>query len=504
LVEPAPAGAGAGAGGGGAKSGVEPAQLAREMIGQRFVLTRAAGGLEQGTTVVIREWRTDRDDVVVYEDGDTAQAETVVAKANLTTKIERVEGMTPYLANPAIEKTRNDALVRETQYNRFDALIKREVDAANAANGYAEDPLDPNIVKSMIFQESRMGTSGVHLDPYDHNVKTRFNVGQVIDSHGEALLHLMKRERPEIYAKYQLDALDAELQKPQYGLAKADYQRFAEIAKASRISVGEVFIQTFSRDVPANLREFQSSQFALARKELFETHAGGEPDRNETYEFWIHAMIGWLFEKRRAVKSWSEAVRAYNGSGPDAEAYKTKVTSRVTVASAARTAGAAIMPNETDGGAVQKPIADPAKVAPAAPPSPSITAPTPAPPADRVALGQVPYARIGPRMRIQHGDQIYFTGVVVPGTAASFVLCDSVGYVLDRHTTQPARINGVIHHEPEAYVFRWPAGQYFIFTAYWGLEPEGSQAGTPRAVDNHLVGMVEVLAGGEDWRRGGR
>ena len=33
---------------------------------------------------------------------------------------------------------------------------------------------------------------------------------------------------------------------------------------------------------------------------------------------------------------------------------------------------------------------------------------------------------------------------------------------------------------------------------------EPAPAGAPRAVDNHLVGMVEVLAGGEDWRRGGR
>jgi hypothetical protein len=114
----------------------------------------------------------------------------------------------------------------------------------------------------------------------------------------------------------------------------------------------------------------------------------------------------------------------------------------------------------------------------------------------------VPHVWIAPRMRISRLDQIHFTGVVVPGTAAAFVICDPSGYVVERHTTKPARINGVIHHEPEAYVFTMPAGQYFVFTAYWGIDPEGAQTGTPNRIENRLVGMLEVLAGDDDWRRG--
>ena len=52
--------------------------------------------------------------------------------------------------------------VRQMMYNRFDLSIAFWVNHYNRSlrPGVA---LDPNIVKSIIYQESRMGTSGRHL-----------------------------------------------------------------------------------------------------------------------------------------------------------------------------------------------------------------------------------------------------------------------------------------------------------------------------------------------------
>jgi hypothetical protein len=478
---------------------VDGRELAREMVGKLFLLKEPQAGLPQGAVVVVRDWRVDRDDVLVHEEGDAQEQPTVVKKTSLVAKQANVAGITPYLANPAIEKNVNDRLVRETQYNRFDPIIKKEVDAANAKYQFP-DALDPNLVKSMLFEESRMGTSGMHLIDEGSGVKTRFNVGQVIDSHGEALLRLIQNEHPKIYETYQLADLDAALKKANFGMSKEDYQQFAAI-KPSGIQLGEYFIRTWSRDVPPLQRPNVTSQFELARKELFKSpDPAKEPDRNNTYEFWIHAMVEWLVVKRKMTKSWAEAARAYNGSGAAAENYKTRVTSRATSANTARAENQAVMPFEKDGAVEQKPIDQPARDDAKPPSSPSVTAPTPAPPETAIALNQVPHARVAPGPRIERLDNIYFTGVVVPATAAAFVVCDVNGYVWHRHTTQPARENGVIHHEPEAFYFTLAAGQYFIFAAYWGIEPDGAKSGTPRKIEHQYVGPLDVLAGDMEWR----
>lgn len=479
---------------------VDPRQLAREMMNERFLLARTDGGLREGATVVVKDWRPERDDVLVFEDGDAKETKTVVKKANLVAKQPNVAGIAPYLANPAIEKSDNDRLVRETQYNRFDPIIKREVDAANTRHGYAADPLDPNLVKAMLFEESRMGTSGMHLRDDGSGVKTRFNVGQVIDSHAAALLPIMKAEYPAIYAKYQLADLEAAFGKPRYGMSAEDYAQFVA-QKPDGVGLGEYFIRTWSRDVPPLQRPSVVSQFELARKELFASpDPAKEPDRNNSYEFWIHVMVEWLFEKRRSTKTWEDAVRAYNGSGAAAENYKTRVTARRDGAVKAGQTGAAVMPFEKDGGTQQKPLGQPSLVDVKPPPSPRVSVPGPAPEGP-VELAQVPYVRIGRAMRIERLDIIHYTGVVVPMTAAAFVICDANGDVLDRHTTQPARINGVIHHEPEEQQFTMAAGQYFVFAAYWGIDPEGAMAGKPRKLENQLLGRLDVLAGDTEWRR---
>jgi hypothetical protein len=57
--------------------------------------------------------------------------------------------------------------------------------------------------------------------------------------------------------------------------------------------------------------------------------------RNLDYDYWIRTAVRWLFEKREGVKDWSEAIKAYNGSGKKAEIYKKDVIGRRDAAKAA-------------------------------------------------------------------------------------------------------------------------------------------------------------------------
>jgi len=203
-------------------------------------------------------------------------------------------------------------------YNRFDAAIARWVSHYNRALSPAT-PLDPNIVKSMLFQESRLGTSGVHLElpPYSwadgrrHPIRSRFNLGQSIDSYGPHQLLMIREMAPSIYSAHSLADLDRELRRR--SMTNAD------------------------------MMAWNGGVLAIALQEFFENrNAAGENlmgtsgrDLHEDYEFWIRAAVRWLFEKYRSLTtpSWEEAVRAYNGSGPRARAYRDAVVGRAGSAS---------------------------------------------------------------------------------------------------------------------------------------------------------------------------
>jgi hypothetical protein len=79
----------------------------------------------------------------------------------------------------------------------------------------------------------------------------------------------------------------------------------------------------------------QTDGFFQAADALLNGAAPGQPPRNQDYSFWIHVMMMWIFEKRRTVATWEEAVRAYNGSGQAAQDYRTAVTDRRDAAAAA-------------------------------------------------------------------------------------------------------------------------------------------------------------------------
>ena len=213
----------------------------------------------------------------------------------------------------------NKRLIQSSMLNRFDASIRRWVDHYNALFNFdgssGKMPLDPNLVKSMIFQESQMGTAGEHLeDPAesDPKVKTRHNIGQMIDSSAAAMLTLIKEEQPTLVAKYG--------------------------------------IQNLERDshAAANAEEFMwaDAGFAAAVTEFFATVPPGSPSKNVDYDFWVHAAIRWLFSKRRSRKSWKAAIRAYNGGGARADHYRDAVLARARDASRAGRAGKTFVPKE--------------------------------------------------------------------------------------------------------------------------------------------------------------
>ena len=201
--------------------------------------------------------------------------------------------------------------VRQMMYNRFDPEFDRWTRHYNTTLHPATD-LDPAVIKSMAYQESRMGTSGAHLMPPPsdwssgdrHPVRSRFNILQAIDSFGPQQWLMMKEMAPTIFTRHGLGALEA----------------------------GAAWLGMSSSQYGSH------PTFMTALREFFEHRSGGNNlmgasgrDLHEDYGFWIRTGTRWLFEKflRLPRPTWSEAVRAYNGSGARARRYRDQVLARV-------------------------------------------------------------------------------------------------------------------------------------------------------------------------------
>jgi hypothetical protein len=360
---------------------VSPEDVAIEMIGKQFTLSEASGALTAGDVVTVASW-SNASDTVSVSHPKLAAGPITVPKRIIRPVRTVVAGVDPYSAGVASqaqavaknekqladwmakepqyktakqkkafgeEKTRleglltkrkstlNRRLIQETMFNRFDAVIKREVDAANTAHGLkGKDALDPNLLKSMLFQESQLGTSGTHLEvPPSHPVKTRFNLGQVIDSSGLALLTLFEREQPAVMTTYSLTGLRADL-------AKAQREREDLKKKAARSVAEEARLTELNRLSGGSWETFIWEYTATGASKGFndavtDFFAGAAPARNEDYEFWIHMAVLWLFEKHKSGMSWPETIRAYNGSGARAKHYRDAVVKRAGAARAAAT-----------------------------------------------------------------------------------------------------------------------------------------------------------------------
>lgn len=202
--------------------------------------------------------------------------------------------------------------VKLMMYNRFDSDIDHWTRHYNGLLHPADD-LDPNIVKSIIYQESRMGTAGRHLMPPPsdwgsaerHPIRSRFNLAQAIDSWGPQQWLMMQEMAPALFSHHHLDALAAG--RRWMGMRNTEYAHHATFMAA--------------------MRDFFQHRDAAGNNFM------GTPGRDlhEDYAFWIRTAIRWLFVKYQSLSppSWNEAVRAYNGSGESARRYRDAVMARV-------------------------------------------------------------------------------------------------------------------------------------------------------------------------------
>lgn len=216
-------------------------------------------------------------------------------------------------------RTLNRRLIQEIMFNRFDANIVSWVNfysAQFAASSFGS--LDANLVKAMLFQESELGTSGEFMSVAPANREMGIhNLGQVIDSSAAALLILMREIEPTLITQYNLQNIAPDTAARPRGVSAEDFM-WAYVASG------------------------QTQGFQDAVDDFYATAAGTMRDTD--YDFWIRAAVRWLFEKRRSVGTWAEAIRAYNGGGARARRYRDAVTGRARDAAAATAAGQPFVP----------------------------------------------------------------------------------------------------------------------------------------------------------------
>ena len=230
----------------------------------------------------------------------------------------------------------NKALIEETMFNAFDASIVNWVAFYNKSISSPKKwpALDASLVKSMLYQESHMGTHGNFLipPPYTKGQRmTRFNIGQAIDSSGPQQILMIKEISPSIATKHNLDQVTKDM-------FAAQARRKELVAKGKAIKPDEQveldIINSRSNNGLHWNNFFTSDPRWKAAVEEFFTET--IKARNLDYDYWIRTAIRWLFEKRGSVRDWDAAIKAYNGSGAKAEIYKKDVIGRSGAAKAAK------------------------------------------------------------------------------------------------------------------------------------------------------------------------
>jgi Domain of unknown function (DUF4157) len=374
---------------------VTPEDVVSEMVGQNFIvsgpLTVGKVSFAGGELVQVMDWSNIEQEVKVKILPPHASANQIIliSKTRILPKPSNVPGIAPYSAGAATkaqaveraeqqlaaEKTRaggprpgeiprisgllpthweslNRKLIQETMFNKLDESIRLWTDYYNIY--WLEDPLDPNLVKSMLYQESRMGTSGKHLELVPiWDVRSRFNVGQAVDSAGSALLIMMREMAPELITDFHLENIETDLEQAQQDLENlpkkttrtpdeehrlAELQFIQSLEEAQHMRFSELFLLSYK--APGQTRGFDD-----AATRFFNVVETGHPRRGADYDFWVRMAVRWLFEKRPTVGSWAEAVRAYNGldKGPG---YRNLVTGRASAAKKTSASGKPFVPED--------------------------------------------------------------------------------------------------------------------------------------------------------------
>lgn len=361
---------------------IEPEAVASEMSGRLFDLTGPYGTLKVGAIVKCKQWFNDLPSVqVVPHPAPALPVILLIPKSLLAPHRQSVSGIDPYSADiegqratvvkserevaeweakrgdyktPAqkkefeTERSRrqglankrqqvlNRRLIQETMFNRFDEAIVKEVQRQNNAHGLkGADALDPDMVKSMIFQESQMGTSGKYLsEPATSIVMTRFNIGQVVDSSAIAHLTYFEANNPTNLVAWGMSNWRTDLNAAQLELRSlqknppADPTRLNELIRLSG-RYWETFLWEYKGTGVQTFMDRLVSVFSKTRE-------------NYNYEYWIKMMVFWLFEKYKQTKSWPAAIRNYNGS----DKYRDAVVTRASEAAASAKAKQPYVPKK--------------------------------------------------------------------------------------------------------------------------------------------------------------
>ena len=257
---------------------VHPLDVAVELVGRKFKLTRdftvGATTLAKGSLVKIVIWANGSPTTRVQPDGGGGvvevpkkllrHAETAVAgitqyDAGLDTVVRDYERGEKKIADENARRGGPDPvdlaelewrqfnrqrlldqrMVQETMFNRFDASIKKWVDFYGTKLGFTgKKALDPEIVKSMLFEETQMGTEGAHLDvPESNAIRTRFNIGQgPIDSGAITMVHILREEDPAFFARYKLEGIEKAMSDAQDELKRLKKLRTPNASEQARIA----------------------------------------------------------------------------------------------------------------------------------------------------------------------------------------------------------------------------------------------------------------------------
>jgi hypothetical protein len=355
---------------------ISPDDVSMEMVGRQFTLTEDSGNLKAGDLVTVMAW--DNNLATVTVSTPKLKANVDVAKRIIRPATAALSDIAPYSAASdgvgvdaqaravarrekklinyigkepeyrtaeqraefSTEKanqekvlgtsraTLNSLLIQQTMFNRFDEIIKREVDSANKAHGLrGAAALDPNMFKSMIFHESQMGTSGpsMYIPAREGGIASRFNLAQVIVSSGMALFTLMEREQPTLMKKYSLTGLRSDLNSAKDELKNLEKKPTRTPAEDARlVELKELKVQSWETFIWNYHAPGATEGFSDAVAALF---ASTKPPRNEDYEFWIHLALMWLFEKHSPGESWPHTIRDYN-AGNEAEMYRDTIVKR--------------------------------------------------------------------------------------------------------------------------------------------------------------------------------
>jgi hypothetical protein len=333
-----------------------PEDVSSELVGQEFTLRKdfvvSGKTLAAGAIVTVVSWSNTADTVEVRN--PSVAGTFNVPKVLLLPKQANVSGIAPYgtdleqlekvtekhgakleefkktpakdrmkdfaqdVANREADQAKmaknvNTRLIQGSMLNRFDASIKQWVDFYNNQFGFnTKDPLDPNLVKAIMYKESGMGTNEPFMsDPPTHPIMSRFNLIQAVDSPINDIVPIMREMSPSLFAKYHIENIEKDLMAVEVEFDKLKKNKSRNATEQTR------FTLLSSQEDHGNWKPWFFSQpgFNDAVVEFLATVDGGKK-HSEDYDFWIRAGIRALFEKRVEIKatSWEKTAEAYNGS----------------------------------------------------------------------------------------------------------------------------------------------------------------------------------------------